>query len=410
MASGYANVQLRPTKFAFLVPYNDKDSLLEAIQINTFLWGGIYNPIIPIYQNVPRDFKPHLKEHIRDTNYLKKYIDVFTPDFIVRLGNCVNQEFNKDSEENLSINDILIGFEMSRVPHYGIGLFEVLNHFASNEYKYIQRNPKKLCFPKFKGKYQIFLSSVFGQLSSEISEIFIKSYSSFFENDTPECSIETYTELLNPQNLFLRRLSNYQINQNGHPCILYLDANRFIDIVEYWNLRALGFNVLPVAKQAVASDSLRKSVVDFIESHYLPRKYPVFSDKATFYDSSSTDYLSFEVENFLKSLGVPFRCPLRENEIDKDKVHLSYLPLVGDWSFETHIKRRAKSPVVKEAEFNFADDKGQIKLLAPEFVFPTIRQASFANDIQLRSYHDEKLMAEVIPEGHNVLAFKYEWV
>ena len=103
MASGYANVKLRPTKFAFLVPYNDNASLLQAIQLNTFLWGGVYNPIIPIYKNVPRNFPQHLKEHIRDKNYLQKYLDTFTPDFIVRLGDCASQKFDENNQENIFI-------------------------------------------------------------------------------------------------------------------------------------------------------------------------------------------------------------------------------------------------------------------------------------------------------------------
>jgi hypothetical protein len=189
MASGYANVKLRPIRFAFLVPHNDNASLLQAIQLNTFLWGKVYNPIIPIYKSVPRNFPQHLKEHIRDKDYFQTYLDVFSPDFIVRLGDCVNQDFDKDNSENISASDIFIGFETWRVPHYGIGLFEVLNHFASKEFKYLQRNPKKLCVPKFSGENSMFLSSVFGQLSNEISEIFTEDYSSHFETENPDIGI-----------------------------------------------------------------------------------------------------------------------------------------------------------------------------------------------------------------------------
>ena len=401
MASGYANVKLRPIKFAFLIPYNDTASLLQAIQLNTFLWGGVYNPIIPIYKSIPRNFPQHLKEHIRDKDYFQTYLNTFSPDFVVRLGDCANQSFDKDSSENISASDIFIGFETWRVPHYGIGLFEVLNHFASDEYKYLQRNPKKLIVPTFSGRYSLFLSSVFGQMSIEINEIFDKSYASHFESEHPDCSITTYTELLKSENLFLRRLTAYQINQIGNsPCILYLDANKFIDIVDYWNLRALGFNVLPVAKQAINSTSLRQHVVDFIEQNYKPSHYP----NITLYESSSMNTFDFEAENFLKSLGVPFRCPIRDNEIPKDKVHLSYLPLLNDWAFNNSIKSRIRSPIVKESRVTIDNDTGQVKLLSPEFMFPTIRRAAFANDIELTTYQDEKMMAEVIPEGNNLVA------
>lgn len=405
MATGYANVKLRPIKFAFLVPYNDKASLLEAIQLNTFLWGGIYNPIIPVYNSIPKSFPPHLKKHIKDENYLQKYLKVFAPDFTVRLGDCANQNFDKDNEENISVNDIFIGFEDWRVPHYGIGLFEILNHFASNEHKYLQRNPKMLCVPKFSGKYSLFLSSIFGQFSDEVIKIFSKRYSSYFECTYPECSIDIYSELLEKQNLFPSRLMAYQINKlGGHPSLLYMDANKFIDIVEYWNLRALGFDVIPLAKQAINSDSLCKSVLNFIEQSYKPQKHPAISYKATFYESSSINTFNFETENFLKSLEVPFRCPIRENEIDKNKVHLSYLPLIDDWAFNMFSKSKIRFPLVREARFNITNDEGQIKLVSPDFMFSTIRRVAFANDIELTTHQDEKLMAEIIPEGNNLVA------
>jgi hypothetical protein len=169
-------------------------------------------------------------------------------------------------------------------------------------------------------------------------------------------------------------------------------------------LRALGFNVLPVAKQAINSISLRQCVIDFIEQNYKPSHYP----NITLYESSSINTFNFEAENFLKSLGVPFRCPIRENEIPKDKVHLSYLPLLNDWSFNNLIKSRIKSPMVKEARVNIAGDSGQIKLLTPDFMFPTIRRVAFANDIELTTHQDEKLMAEVIPEGNNLVRHLYQ--
>ena len=53
MIRGTVNVKLRPIKLAFLVNPEDKVSLQQAIEINTFLWGGMYNPIIPTYKELP---------------------------------------------------------------------------------------------------------------------------------------------------------------------------------------------------------------------------------------------------------------------------------------------------------------------------------------------------------------------
>jgi hypothetical protein len=42
-----AQVSLRPIRFAFLVRPDEKKGTLEIFRINTCLWGGRFNPIIP---------------------------------------------------------------------------------------------------------------------------------------------------------------------------------------------------------------------------------------------------------------------------------------------------------------------------------------------------------------------------
>ena len=49
----YLTNRLRPTRFAFLADPNDKTQLLEIFQTNTCLWGGKYNPILPLYKRLP---------------------------------------------------------------------------------------------------------------------------------------------------------------------------------------------------------------------------------------------------------------------------------------------------------------------------------------------------------------------
>ena len=41
-----ANVRTRPLRLAFLVEARDKKCLMEVIEINSALWGGIYVPAI----------------------------------------------------------------------------------------------------------------------------------------------------------------------------------------------------------------------------------------------------------------------------------------------------------------------------------------------------------------------------
>ena len=48
MATTSLSVKYRPIKIGFLVRDGSIDDLVKAAGINTLLWGGIHNPIIPI--------------------------------------------------------------------------------------------------------------------------------------------------------------------------------------------------------------------------------------------------------------------------------------------------------------------------------------------------------------------------
>ena len=47
-------IKLRPLKLAFLVRPVESKALAAAIETASFLWGGAYNPIVPIYDRLPK--------------------------------------------------------------------------------------------------------------------------------------------------------------------------------------------------------------------------------------------------------------------------------------------------------------------------------------------------------------------
>ena len=48
MALSKVSISYKPLRFGFLVRENSIEDLMLAVGINSLLWGGIYNPIIPI--------------------------------------------------------------------------------------------------------------------------------------------------------------------------------------------------------------------------------------------------------------------------------------------------------------------------------------------------------------------------
>jgi len=69
----------------------DKKAVLEAIKLNSFLWGGIYNPIIPALRRIPPSWKesdPFITFQNTAYSIANGYIDAYDPDYFTVTGNC----------------------------------------------------------------------------------------------------------------------------------------------------------------------------------------------------------------------------------------------------------------------------------------------------------------------------------
>ena len=78
-----ATVRLRPVRFAFLVRPSDSKRVLEVFRVNTCLWGGKFNPIIPYFQHVPPWWDRHGQRFESAKQIINGYLDTYEPDFLV---------------------------------------------------------------------------------------------------------------------------------------------------------------------------------------------------------------------------------------------------------------------------------------------------------------------------------------
>ena len=51
-----ATIRLRPTRIALLVRPSDSVSIRTFMRTCTCLWGGAYNPIIPVFRKRPAEW------------------------------------------------------------------------------------------------------------------------------------------------------------------------------------------------------------------------------------------------------------------------------------------------------------------------------------------------------------------
>jgi hypothetical protein len=92
MAFGDVTVILRPIKFAFLVNPAERDVLDRIIQASLFQWGGLHNPIVPIYRRLPAYWSDFPPRRMSATKICTGYLRVFDPDAAIVCGSSSQGE------------------------------------------------------------------------------------------------------------------------------------------------------------------------------------------------------------------------------------------------------------------------------------------------------------------------------
>ena len=78
-----ARVRLRPIRIALLVSPSDLRAIRTFLRICACLWGGAYNPIIPVFRRRPREWHPKLPDMLTCAEIARGYAEFFEPDVFV---------------------------------------------------------------------------------------------------------------------------------------------------------------------------------------------------------------------------------------------------------------------------------------------------------------------------------------
>jgi hypothetical protein len=81
-----ATVRVRPLRFAFVIEPKDKVGLQRIFEVNSSLWGGVFNFIIPLFKRVPERYREKYFKTIPAEQMLKGLVEAFQPDYLVELN------------------------------------------------------------------------------------------------------------------------------------------------------------------------------------------------------------------------------------------------------------------------------------------------------------------------------------
>ena len=202
-------------------------------------------------------------------------------------------------------------------------------------------------------------------------------------------------------------MTQFYIKTRGHsePCIFFLDATNPLDIMDYWNLHAIGWRVISIPKQFAQFDKTKQLARDFIEENYVPdHSNPEIYHHTTILKSRSIS--EDEQRQFSDSLDIACFDETRRNP--KISHQIFYPRIWSEWARgPDHVECCDLVTDADEHDISESEETVRFKTLDPEFVsyhYAGLDASRFANEIDIRLYGDKELRAEVIPESEVELA------
>lgn len=406
---GNAEIKVRPVKLAYLVDPNDAKQVREAIQLSSSLWGGVFFPIIPLYRRMPptwRD-KPFKAPPAKST--ILGLIDAFDPDILVQLSKNVPTYIGSTGLKIIKPEEIWERFSEfdGSSPNYGIGIFELFGDIYREYFKYKAKYPVKVFLPKIPRPLALFWASVVGEVPPKLLPTLKFGYCEPLEIEQIHLEPNKLNELLKDGVLFPRRISGHGISVQGRPgfgrgaAAYFMDAAKVEDVVDYWNLRATGRNILPLPKQFKDEPTVRDMATQFFRAHRVHWKHqPKHCDIASIVRSRNSTME--EIEEFAKELKI--ERPENDPSNDGFFVLQHWYPRIWDeWARD---KDGAVADIYGEAEESLdlkdpKDEQVRFRSLLPDFAnkHSYTGAARCINEISFRFYGPEEHLAEVFPKA-----------
>lgn len=272
---GSADIKVRPLKLALMVDPNSALQVREAIRLASTQWGGKFFPIIPVHKRMPTSWRDGVLRAPPAHDVVKGYLDGFDPDILVQFGRELPNYVLGSKLKVLKPADFWSGGrdQDANEPAYGIGVLDVLQDIFREHFKFKAKYPLKAIIPVIPRGLGLFWASVFGEYPTHIAEAIDKQFADALDISKPEVRADKFRELTDGNVLFPRRVTQWATRVQGgngylrKASVFFMDASKIEDVIDFWNLRASGRQVLPLPKQFLEEESFRQVVLEFLDEH-----------------------------------------------------------------------------------------------------------------------------------------------
>ncbi|MBN1970359.1 MAG: hypothetical protein JW870_13405 [Candidatus Delongbacteria bacterium] len=391
------NIRLRPIRFAFLVRPNDRPNVQRIFEINTCLWGGKFNPIIPYFERIPTWWSRDKHNYEKPKQIIEGYINYFEPDFIVEAEKGLGKKLNLPDEIIANIDDF--HFDES-YPGYkeirGLNVLGLYKELYQKEFKYVRRHKHGIILAITKEqRFELFSSCLFGSFPQNKKLSYIKNgFQDVFDPEKIDIKPDHLKEIYkrphsSPLDIGCKNIDIYYSDQDL--TVFILDITQPKDLIDFWNLRIFKKYILAVPVQwlEVLSEFCRELA---IKNHRpLPGNHHGVTIDTTFLFSRSIT--KEKIDTITPSLIIKEK---------KDAVVFQYLyPNFWEKKSDMVLSPYRAILTAKESkqEVTIDNDDGMFRFnnLSPDFVNRFTSSSSWANIIHIKEELDKNEIATIFP-------------
>ena len=277
-----ASVRLRPTRIGFLVRPDDMAAVRQVMQVCTCLWGGIYNPIIPVCAALPKAWRDPPFREITGPELARGYIRFFEPDVFVETHDGLAAEVGlldgqlEFGEPRTIPISTFSDPNPDRMPHpFGTSMVHVYRRLYEREFRFVSRDGERVAAVSTAGTDGAFIEAVFGGFPADGWLASMQTaYGDAFKPAEIAADAAGFIQVIKGglrSPLYFTR-EGLKRDHNGfgldEPTLFIVDPDSPLDLVDFWNFRLFHSFVLPVSTRWF-QDS-REFLAEFLKSNYRP--------------------------------------------------------------------------------------------------------------------------------------------
>jgi hypothetical protein len=277
-----AEIQLRPTRIGFLVRPTDLASVRGIMRACACLWGGTYNPIIPVFKKPPKEWKPEIYERFKGPAIAKRYVRFFEPDVYVEAEAGLLEEAGLGAlREQHTLHPQVItltklfqpeGGRKWSEPEFGLNIHDALGHIYKTEQQFVRRDKRESVLVKPE-RGNALTESVFGAYLTSPDLAYIqRAYTDVYKPEKVSANADIWRRVFLKGAETPLRVTLHGLDAQRHwyhDLLLFVfDPSLATDLIDLWNLRLEPHPVLPIPIgwfEALADD-----IYDVLKSQHRP--------------------------------------------------------------------------------------------------------------------------------------------